>query len=247
MHSALPLEPDPPPKPGTWKKDVSFLLLSGGTGSRAGHHEPKQFRRIAGIEMMAWSLRLAGAHPRIAEIITNAPAGYHDRTQKLCAAHAPLVPAQVLDCGATRQESVRILAAAARHDIVILHEAARPMIDHSMVDELLAAEAENAGLFASIPFSMCEIDQATGLVARDVPRARVANIQLPQKFDRATLVAAHSAAARTGLAFTEDAVLVHQLAGACVRALPGYVRNIKVTTPEDFGIVAGFMEKRQDT
>lgn len=224
-------------------RDVSFLLLSGGVGSRSGHHEPKQFRRIAGLEMMAYSLRLAASHPRIAEIVTNAPAGYRERTLTLCETHAPRIPSRVLDCGATRQESVRIMAQAAKHDIIVLHEAARPMIDAEMVDDLLGSDAKNAGLFAAVPFSLCEIDQVTGLVGRGIPRNRVVNIQLPQKFDRATLVKAHESAARRGLEFTEDAVLVHQVTEASVLALPGYVRNIKVTTPEDFGIVAKLMEK----
>lgn len=224
-------------------RDISFLLLSGGIGSRSGHYEPKQFRRIADLEMMAYSLRTAAAYGRVAEIVTNAPDGYRERTASLCATHAPGIPVRIEACGATRQESVRILASAASHDIVILHEAARPMIDAEMIDELLAAKEENAGLFAAIPFSICEIDHATGLVGQGIPRANVVNIQLPQKFARKTLVAAHEIAAVNGLEFTEDAVLVRQVAGARVQALPGHARNIKVTTPDDFGFVRKLMEK----
>lgn len=224
-------------------RDITFLLLSGGIGARSGHYEPKQFRKIAGLEMMAYSLRVARAHGRVAEIITNAPEGYRERTAALCHEHAPGIATRIEACGATRQESVRILASVAQHDTIILHEAARPMIDAQMMDELLAAEEENAGLFTDIPFSICEIDRSTGLVGQGVPRALVANIQLPQKFSREALLKAHEIAALNGLEFTEDAVLVRQLLGARVRALPGHARNIKVTAPEDFGIVRQFIEK----
>lgn len=222
-------------------QDVSFLLLSGGVGSRSGHDEPKQFRKILKTEMMGYALRTANAHPRVAEIVTNAPEGYEERTRVICERYAPDKPVVVLPCGVTRQASVRILCERARQPIVILHEAARPMLDAGMIDELLTSEARNAGMFSAIPFSMCEVDIETGLVRRNVPRSSVFNIQLPQKFDRAVLEAAHRAAAERQVEFTEDAILVSEMTGESVRAIAGHTRNIKVTTPEDFGIVAGFM------
>lgn len=226
-------------------QDVSFLLLSGGVGSRSGHNEPKQFRKILKIEMIGYALRVANAHPRVAEIVANAPEGYEERTKVICERYAPDKPVRILPCGATRQESVAILCAAAISDIVILHEAARPMIDAGMIDELLMSDAAHAGMFSAIPFSMCEIDEETGFVVRNVPRSAVYNIQLPQKFDRAVLDAAHKAAAERGAEFTEDTVLVSEMTGQKVRAIAGHARNIKVTTPEDFGIVANFMGEQE--
>ena len=64
-------------------------------------------------------------------------------------------------------------------------------------------------------------------------RDELVNVQLPQKFDRAALVAAHEAARRDGATFTEDASLFHRYAGAPVRILPGSERNIKITVPTD--------------
>ncbi|WP_084299389.1 IspD/TarI family cytidylyltransferase [Leisingera caerulea] len=224
------------------QKQVSFLLLSGGIGSRSRHYEPKQFYKINGLEMLCYSLMLANAHERITEIITNAPAGFEERTRVLCEKYAPAKSAKILQCGDTRQESVRILASAAQGDAVILHEAARPMISRAMIDELLASNEPNAGLFSAVPFSMCSVDLDTGMVARDVPRKDVFNIQLPQKFDRSTLLSAHQAAADAGREFTEDAILVKEMTGANVRAIAGHGQNIKVTSPEDFGLVEKLLQ-----
>lgn len=224
-------------------KDVSFLLLSGGVGARSGHHEPKQFRRINSLEMMAYSLQVADAHPRVGEIIVNAPSGFHDMTLGLCARHVTQVPFHVLPCGTTRQESVGILAQAASRPVILLHEAARPMLDAQMIDRLLACENGNAGLFAAIPFSMCEVDPEQGIVLRNVPRARVFNIQLPQKFVKSDLKEAHGLARAQGLEFTEDAVMIQQLLRKPVAALQGAEKNIKVTTPDDFDIVGHLLYK----
>jgi 2-C-methyl-D-erythritol 4-phosphate cytidylyltransferase len=64
-------------------------------------------------------------------------------------------------------------------------------------------------------------------------RDELVNVQLPQKFDRATLTTAHEAARRDGTVFTEDASLFHHYAGERVRILEGSERNIKITVPTD--------------
>ena len=81
-----------------------------------------------------------------------------------------------------------------------------------------------------IPFTVLKgHDYVEDLLERD----ELVNVQLPQKFDRAKLVAAHEAARRDGTSFTEDASLFHRYAGERVRILPGSERNIKITVPTD--------------
>ncbi len=81
-----------------------------------------------------------------------------------------------------------------------------------------------------IPFTVLKgHDYVEDLLERD----ELVNVQLPQKFDRAKLVAAHEAARREGTSFTEDASLFHHHAGEPVRILPGSERNIKITVPTD--------------
>ncbi|MFG6080421.1 2-C-methyl-D-erythritol 4-phosphate cytidylyltransferase [Paracoccus litorisediminis] len=225
------------------EKSISFLLLSGGVGTRVGHCEPKQFCEIRGMEMMAWSLRLADAHPRIGEIVTNAPEGFRERTRELCARHAPNTNIRIGPCGVTRQESVKILLSMTDCDIVVLHEAARPLIDREMLDLLIDDSSENAGYYAPVPFSLCEIDGATGMVGRNIPRHNVVNIQLPQKFPRLSLLRAHQLAAARGIAFTEDSLLLKEMLGVTIKPLPGPAKNIKVTTPEDIEIASVLLER----
>ncbi|WP_236953056.1 IspD/TarI family cytidylyltransferase [Ketogulonicigenium vulgare] len=218
----------------------TFLLLSGGVGTRASAGLPKQFRAILGRPMISYAVAIAAAHPQIAQIITNAPAGFEEMTRDMIAPHAGNVPFQILRSGATRQHSVALLLEAAGTEVVILHEAARPCIDGAMIDQLLDHSAENVGLYGPIPFSMCRIG-ADGYVTAPVPRDEVFDIQLPQKFNRADLQRCHQMARRDGLVFTEDSQLCHHY-GARVQALPGAHKNIKVTYPEDFGIAGQLLK-----
>ena len=92
-----------------------------------------------------------------------------------------------------------------------------------------------------IPFTVLKgHDYVEDLLERD----ELVNVQLPQKFDRAKLVAAHEAARRDGTSFTEDASLFHRYAGERVRILPGSERNIKITVPTDVGHRRGDLRRR---
>ncbi|MDA5558024.1 IspD/TarI family cytidylyltransferase [Shimia sp. MMG029] len=221
---------------------VSFLLLSGGVGARAEHHEPKQFYKLAGHPMLAHSLIAAVRSPYVAEILINAPAGYEARTRQIMEAYCGSVPFQVVPAGQTRQESCAALVEAARHAQIVLHEAARPFLNPEMLEELITCESQNAGYCHAIAFSMCRIDSETRLVQRGVSREKVFDIQLPQKFDRSTLRKAHAAARAAGAAYNEDTVMVVEMTGQPVQSLEGFSRNRKVTTPEDFVIAQEMMK-----
>ena len=133
--------------------------------------------------------------------------------------------------GVSRQESVYLgLGELGDCDSVIVHEAVRPLVTAAEFRELIAAKDPNAMYGIPISFTVLKgHEYVEDLLERD----ELVNVQLPQKFDRAALVAAHEAARRDGATFTEDASLFHRYAGAPVRILPGSERNIKITVPTD--------------
>ncbi|MBE9640522.1 IspD/TarI family cytidylyltransferase [Salipiger mangrovisoli] len=226
---------------------VSFALLSGGTGSRAAHSEPKQFYSLGGHPMVAHSLIPAVQEARIGEIIINAPDGFEDRTREIMDAYCGGKPYKIVPCGATRQESCRILAEAAEFDTLVLHEAARPFMGKILLSEIIDAGEINIGYCAPIPFSMCKIDAYSGQLVANIPRSEIFNIQLPQKFSTPILIEAHRKAAALGREYTEDTVLVSEMLGTSIHTLEGPSRNIKVTTPEDFHIAESILKKVQMT
>lgn len=222
---------------------ISFLLLSGGLGSRSGNVEPKQFYELAGHPLIAHTLIAVRNIDVIAEIVVNTPPQFEDRTHDLMVNYCGRKPFKVVLAGKTRQESTHLLAQNATYDKIVLHEAARPFATTKMFEDLIAHPKENTGYFAEIPFSMCRIARKRLIVKSGVSREKVFDIQLPQKFNKSTLVTAHDAAVSADLKYTEDAVLVSDQAGVSVHAMVGDSRNLKITNPEDFVIAEQLFRK----
>jgi 2-C-methyl-D-erythritol 4-phosphate cytidylyltransferase len=220
----------------SYKPLVSFLLFSGGVGARSGHHEPKQFYDVNGHPLIAYALLAANEVARVGEIIINSPIGFEDLTLEIAEKYCPNKRIVIVQGGATRHESSLLLTQAAQYDTVVLHEAARPFIDSKMILDLIECTDLNAGFCQPIPFSMCEVDKSTGYISRGIPRENAFNIQLPQKYQRETLMSAHKCCIELDIQFTEDAIMVVQTLGSFVRPLSGADTNLKVTTPNDFKI-----------
>ena len=222
---------------------ASLLILSGGVGSRSKHHEPKQFYELSGHPLVAHTVIAAVRLDQIDEIVINAPEGYEERTRQIMEHYSGGKPFSVVPAGKTRQQSSRILAEAAKNEVLILHEAARPFVTRDMFVGLLESAHHNVGYFFDIPFSMCRIDRETNKITKGVSRDKVFNVQLPQKFSKSVLLEAHRKAAKKSKIYTEDAVMVVRNTSADVHALPGTSRNRKITTQEDFLVAEQIMKK----
>jgi 2-C-methyl-D-erythritol 4-phosphate cytidylyltransferase len=135
--------------------------------------------------------------------------------------------------GATRQDSVRAALAALppEVDVVLVHDAARPLAPVSLIEAV--AEAVRAGAPAVIPGlavddTVKRVD-AAGLVVETPARESLRAIQTPQGFLRSVLERAHAQEV-TGV--TDDAGLV-ELLGEAVLVIPGAADAFKITRPED--------------
>ena len=211
---------------------IGMIVLAGGVGKRIGRPFPKQFLLLGGKPLIIHVLEKARLIPAIERVVVTCPESHLDETRTLIDNHG--FAAARFSCivgGGSRQESVyRGLEALDDSDTVIVHEAVRPLVTADEFRELIAADEGNAMFGIPIPFTVLKGHQyVEDLLDRD----ELVNVQLPQKFDRAKLMAAHEAARRDGAFFTEDASLFHRYAGERVRILPGSERNIKITVPTD--------------
>jgi 2-C-methyl-D-erythritol 4-phosphate cytidylyltransferase len=210
----------------------SLLLLNGGIGARVGGARPKQLIAINGLPILVYSLVAAHKIDAISEIVLNYPEGWLDPIRQIVHDYAIEKPVVYVPAGATRQESVCRMLAAAREERVIVHESARPMVTAEEFETIIATEAENVSFMAEIPFTVAPVEPADRRVVGTLDRSRLRNVQLPQKFAKAALVEAHAKAASGDLTFTEDATL-YAAAGGDVRFIDGSDRNLKVTTVTD--------------
>ncbi len=210
---------------------IGMIVLAGGVGKRIGRPVPKQFLLLGGKPLIIHVLEKARIIKEIDEVVVTCPETHLEETRQLIANHGFDDRFSCIIGGASRQESAYLgLQRLTDCDSVIIHEAVRPLVTVDEFRALIAAGDPNAMFGIPIPFTVLQgHDYVEGLLARD----ELVNVQLPQKFDRARLAAAHEAARADGAVFTEDASLFHQYAKEPVRILPGSERNIKITVPTD--------------
>lgn len=208
-----------------------LVVLAGGIGRRIGRPFPKQFLLLGGKPLLVHVLEKARAIAELDRIVITCPEAHLEETRELLSNHGFDRRFECIVGGASRQESVyKGLQALPDVDSVVIHEAVRPLVTTEEFRSLITSPDEN--VMYGIPISFTVLrghDYVEGLLDRH----ELVNVQLPQKFDRAKLLAAHEAARADGSSFTEDASLFVAKTTERVRILPGSERNVKITVPAD--------------
>jgi 2-C-methyl-D-erythritol 4-phosphate cytidylyltransferase len=208
------------------------IVAAAGSGLRLGADLPKALVPLAGRPLVCWAvdtLRAGG----VADVVVTVPAA---ERAAFAAVLAPDVV--VVDGGNTRTASVRAGLAAIGQDadVVLVHDAARPLTPPDVVARVLAALADGArGVVPVLPVvdTVVLVDDE-GVVTGTVPRAPLRRVQTPQGFDRATLVSAY-AGLEDGVEHTDDAAVV-RATGLSVTTVAGDERAAKVTVRHDLEI-----------
>jgi 2-C-methyl-D-erythritol 4-phosphate cytidylyltransferase / 2-C-methyl-D-erythritol 2,4-cyclodiphosphate synthase len=211
---------------------IAALLVAAGGGSRFGSPTPKQFLRLAGKPVMRHA-----AEALLPHVTWLQPVGRGEAVTAALAGlpHLPPVPG-----GQTRQDSVRAgLEALAPHgpDIVLVHDAARPLIPRGTVRDLLAALGEAPGAIPAAPVADTLKRSDGDRITATVPRAGLYRAQTPQAFRFDLLLALHRAGAVEGTGGVTDDASLLEAAGHAVRLVAGSEDNVKITYPEDLARV----------
>ncbi len=201
------------------------LLLAAGGGERLRAGRPKAFLPLAGRPMLEWSVRALRA-AGIADVVITLPPG--EAAPAGCAG----VPG-----GDSRSASVRAaLAAAPAGELVLVHDAARPLVEPDVFTRVLEAlaDADCAIAAARVADTVKEAGEDLRVTAT-LDRSRLWAVQTPQAFRRAALERALDVSDEVLAVATDDASLVEQ-AGGVVRVVESSARNFKVTTPHDLRV-----------
>lgn len=215
--------------------DVGVVIVAAGSSSRTGDGELKQFKWIAGRPMLLHSLQLFQSRPDVAMVVCVVPQAYAgDPPPWIFQSDSERLLLSV--GGRTRAESVRngIADLPATCRIILVHDAARPLIPMAVVDRVVDAVRAGTSAIAALPVvdTLKEVD-ADGRIERTVPREGLWRAQTPQGFPRDVLLRAHRAAMDGDYDATDDAALVEQI-GEPVVVVRGSERAMKVTDAADF-------------
>jgi 2-C-methyl-D-erythritol 4-phosphate cytidylyltransferase / 2-C-methyl-D-erythritol 2,4-cyclodiphosphate synthase len=208
---------------------VTAIIAAGGRGERFGAGRPKQLLTLGGVSILQRSVEALLAHPRIHDMVVALPAEIAAAPPDYLRRHDK--PVVVVEGGARRQDSVarafaRVPAGA---DIVVIHDAARPLVSADLIERTVAAAATDGAAVAAVRATdTVKRGGIDGLVVETLPREQVYLAQTPQAFRVEVL---RDALAIAGDA-TDEATLAEK-AGHSVRLVEGEPGNVKITTPAD--------------
>ena len=223
------------------------VRMAGGRSAQ-GAAPPKQLLELDGVPILFWTLRRLATCARLRELIVAVrPADYAGVEARL-AEESYAARVRLVEGGESRQESV----ANALHqvppdtDLVLVHDAVRPLIEPVLIERVLDAAAETGAAIAGLPASdtVKQVEPAGGghhsHISVTIPRERIVLAQTPQVFRFDWLREAVEAAAADGFRGSDEAMLVERL-GRTVTVVMGSPRNIKITTPADLDLARFFL------
>ncbi|MFC7218705.1 2-C-methyl-D-erythritol 4-phosphate cytidylyltransferase [Streptomyces polyrhachis] len=262
-------QPDPQPDPPTAPGRTAAVIPAAGRGVRLGPGAPKALRTLGGVPMLVHAVRAMARARAVSLVVVVAPPEEEAvaEVRALCAqalggagtagGTAPGAELLVVPGGGTRQESVArgLAALPADVDVVLVHDAARPLVPVATVDAVAAAVRAGApAVVPALPLAdtVKQIAPRTGAQEDGAPepvvatpeRALLRAVQTPQGFDRAVLAAAHEKIALAGEGATDDAGMVERL-GLPVVLVPGHEEAFKVTRPLDLVLAEAVLARRE--
>ncbi|MFF8645004.1 2-C-methyl-D-erythritol 4-phosphate cytidylyltransferase [Streptomyces sp. NPDC015345] len=232
---------------------TAVVIPAAGRGVRLGPGAPKALRALNGTPMLIHAIRAMAASRAVSLVVVVAPPDGAAEVKTLLDDHA--LPERtdfvVVPGGQSRQESVRagLDVLPPGIDIVLVHDAARPLVPVDTVDGVIRAVREGApAVVPALPLAdtvkqvepAAKPGEAEPVVATP-ERARLRAVQTPQGFDRATLVRAHESVTDN---VTDDASMVEQL-GLPVVVVPGHEEAFKVTRPLDLVLAEAVLARRR--
>ena len=221
---------------------VAVIIVAAGRGVRMGAEKPKAFLLLRGVSLLQHSVGVFLSHPRVNRIVAAVPDP--DEAARLLGPRAGRIT--LVRGGATRQDSVRAALRTLTADpdeIILVHDAARPLVTPVIIDAVISAAAESgAAVPAVAPADTVRQVAADGAVEATLPRERLRLAQTPQGFQGRLLREAYERAERDGFTGTDDAALVER-SGHRVRLVEGSASNFKITTPLDLALAEAILAR----
>jgi 2-C-methyl-D-erythritol 4-phosphate cytidylyltransferase len=219
---------------------VWAVLAAAGRGERLDVDRPKAFAQLRGRPLLAESLERLEGSEWIDAIVVVTPPGWEEPVILLAEELGCGKVVAAVSGGASRAESVRIGVGEVADDaaVILVHDAARPLVSSLVVERLLAALNEGwDGAIPGLPVVDTVKRVQGGAVVETLPREELAAVQTPQAFVASVLREAVSG----GGDATDCSSLVERHGGR-VAVVAGDPRLLKVTTPEDLALVESWLD-----
>ena len=207
----------------------------------------KQFLTIADAPILIHTLRKFADHPQIDEIWVALRQQEEDTFAKDVASYGITKKIETVEGGEHRQQSVANAIKAIKageDDIVLVHDAVRPLVDPETIDGVIEAVKKHGAAIAGVPavdtIKQVERTAEGAIIRATIPREVLVNAQTPQGFRFGLLKRAFESAEAEGFVGTDEASLLEHV-GQDVYVVMGSQKNIKITTPGDLELAEFYL------
>ena len=214
------------------------VIVAAGTGSRMNMGINKQFIKLEGKEIIAYTIEKFYNNSNIEDIVVVVKEDESEFFKKEILDKYNFKNVKIADGGKERQVSVYngLKLLDEKCDVVLIHDGARPFVSDKIIDKSIEEAKEHKAIVVGVPVkdTIKVIDNDKNIV--DTPNRSVLwAVQTPQTFDYNILIDAYKDAFKNKFYGTDDAMLVERI-GYKVKMLEGSYNNIKITTQEDLNI-----------
>lgn len=222
------------------------VVLAAGLGTRVGADGNKAHLELAGRSMVSWSVAAVASTPGIDRTVLVYRRGERELIAGTLEAELPTVRVELVEGGETRHGSEwNVLSylsadvASGAVDVVLIHDAARPLAQSELMGTALATARKFGGAIPVVPADDVVHAGSDGLV----PGGALVRVQTPQAFRARPLLDAYRRAQAAGVEGTDTSSCVERFTDVEVRTFPGASTNLKVTYPEDVLVAARLLHE----
>lgn len=222
-----------------------MVVLAAGEGRRTGSHTNKVLLPLAGRRVFTWSIRWARLLPEVVRTVLVIRDQDRDVIEATLAREVGPPAVDVVEGGSSRHGSewaaLQLLAPAIEAgeiDVVVIHDAARPLAGSDLWASVIEAAARLGG---ALPAD--DHGHLATLDGSELDPDRIVAVQTPQAFAAAPLLEAYRRADRDDFVGTDTASCIERYTDVPVHCVPGDAGNIKITFPDDLFIAERLLAK----
>ncbi|QIM63218.1 2-C-methyl-D-erythritol 4-phosphate cytidylyltransferase [Pasteurellaceae bacterium Orientalotternb1] len=224
-------------------RNVVAIIPASGVGSRMATDKPKQYLSLLGKTILEHTLSPFIAHPQITKIVV-AVSDTDPYYSSLAILQHPKI--SVVFGGETRAHSVlNALHSLAKDDWALVHDAARPLIKRSDLDNILQVQSAQGAILATPCVDTMKRTSDGKQISHTEDRSTLWHALTPQFFPAKILQAAIENALEKGLPVTDEASAM-ELAGVQPLLVAGRSDNLKITRPEDLALAEFYLLKEKE-
>ena len=224
------------------KKKVTAIILAAGNSVRYGQNRNKNLEVVNNQTVLEYSLNEFNKNKKIDNIIIAAKESDLEDINQIIYKNRSRKPIKTVIGGSTRQESVYNSINSTDSNIVIIHDAARPMIKQEYIDKCIDEMDNFKGVTIGVKSKdTIKIASNDGIIESTTNRSNTWVIQTPQCFDRISLLEAHNKF-KNDSDITDDCMILERN-NERVKIISGDYSNIKLTTFDDLNLVNEFLKK----